>query len=70
MRHTYAQYLAEVDRLMLEQYGVTTADTGDAVVAGSHRAGETPQDVVEFYAAKLDLTQLEGGPNARAVAQS
>lgn len=52
---TYEEFLREVNRLMSSQFGVTTGDTGDELVAAFRNAGGTPQEVVEFYAGKYEL---------------
>jgi len=54
----YIEFLCEVDRLLYEQYGITTDDTGMEIVAASQEAGDTPQHVVEWYAAHYELQPI------------
>ena len=58
MERPYIDYLSEVDRLLYEQYGITTDDAGMEIVAASQEAGDTPQQVVEWYAAHYELEPI------------
>ena len=58
MERPYIDYLSEVDRLLYEQYGITTDDTGMEIVAASQEAGDTPQQLVEWYAAHYELEPI------------
>ena len=54
----YIDYLSEVDRLLYEQYGITTDDAGMEIVAASQEAGDTPQQLVNWYAAHYELEPI------------
>lgn len=54
----YIEFLCEVDRLLYEQYGITTDDTSMEIVAASQEAGDTPQQVVEWYAEHYQLQPI------------
>lgn len=58
MVRPYIDYLSEVDRLLYEQYGITTDDVGMEIVAASQEAGDTPQQLVEWYAAHYELEPI------------
>ena len=52
----FIDYLCEVDRLLYEQYGITSEDL-DAVAA-AQEAGDTPQKHVDWIAEHYDLEPL------------
>lgn len=54
----YIEYLCEVDRLLYEQYGITTDDTGLEIVTASQEAAEPPQQVVDWYAEHYHLQPI------------
>ena len=52
----FIEFMCEVDRLLHEQYGITSDDL-DAVAA-AQEAGETPQEHVDWIAAHNELEPL------------
>lgn len=58
MERPYIDYLSEVDRLLYDQYGITTDDTDLSMVASSQEAGDSPQDHVNWLAEHYDLQPL------------
>ena len=55
---SYIDFLCEVDRLLFEQYGITTDDTDLDMVAAAQEAGDTPQDHVDWIAEHFNLEPL------------
>ena len=65
----FIDYVCEVDRLLHEQYGITSVDL--ATIAAAQEAGDTPQEHVAWIAERYDLTPLpraEGGKALRKIA--
>lgn len=54
----YIEFLREVDRLLYEQYGITTDDTGMEIVGASQEAGIKPQEHVDWLAERFNLEPL------------
>lgn len=52
----FIEFLCEIDRLLHEQYGITSDDM-DAVAA-AQEAGDSPAEYVEWYAEYYDLWPL------------
>ena len=58
MERPYIDYLSEVDRLLYDQYGITTDDTDLAMVASAQETGDSPQDHIDWLAEHFDLQLL------------
>lgn len=52
----FIDYLCEVDRLLHEQYGITSEDLDAG--AAAQEAGDTPQEHVDWIAEHYDLEPL------------
>lgn len=53
---SFIDYLCEVDRLLHEQYGITSEDLDAG--AAAQEAGDTPQEHVDWIAEHYDLEPL------------
>lgn len=53
-------FVEEVDKISLQQYGLKyTEENGASGLRGSFGFGENPQEVVDDWATKYDLTRID-----------
>ena len=59
----FIDYWNAVEDLLKEQYGITTDDsTSGELVASAQEGLFTPQEYVDYIAAKYDLDRIDEGP--------
>jgi hypothetical protein len=57
----FTQYLSAVNAGLKERYGVTTDDTGVALVTAGHKHGVDPAECADAIASKYELVELKQG---------
>lgn len=58
MHKPFIEYLNAVDDLLETTYGITSDDSGMALIASCHEAGDTPKECVQQIAEKDQLETI------------